>query len=169
MATVMCLLYATPPENPIIPTPILLASSTASRAKLLARYDSAEYAKSDTECFSRSSYNARIKHVVSMFVPSILGSIFKTSLPPTAEDSNFITNFLKDNPGYQTSGVKAIILAAGKSIRLYPYSQDLPKPLVPIGGQPILQRIIYSLKQYGIHDIIVITGFQVIRHNKNKI
>ncbi len=77
-----------------------------------------------------------------------------------AEDPKFITNFLKDNPTYQTSGIKAIILAAGKSIRLYPYSQDLPKPLVPIGGQPILQRIINFLKQYGIHDIIVVTGFQ---------
>ncbi|MHA1978769.1 MAG: phosphocholine cytidylyltransferase family protein, partial [Candidatus Hodarchaeales archaeon] len=86
--------------------------------------------------------------------------IIKRLSPEEANNPIFITEFLNKNPSYQSSGYKAIILAAGKSIRLYPYSQDLPKPLVPIGGQPVLKYIISSLKQYGIHDIVVVTGFQ---------
>ena len=91
---------------------------------------------------------------------SVQQEIIRKLTPEEAEDPNFVDDFLEKNPSYQSSGYKAIILAAGKSIRLYPYSQNLPKPLVPISGQPILQHIISFLKHNGIHDIVVITGFQ---------
>lgn len=86
--------------------------------------------------------------------------IIKPLTKEEANDPNFIKKFLANNPGYKDIGVKAIILAAGKSIRLYPYSQDLPKSLIPIGGKPILQYSIDALKQNGVSDILVITGFQ---------
>ncbi|MCG9881419.1 MAG: NTP transferase domain-containing protein, partial [Bacteroidia bacterium] len=35
---------------------------------------------------------------------------------------------------------KAVILAGGKGTRLKPYTMALPKPLVPLGDKPILER-----------------------------
>ncbi len=91
---------------------------------------------------------------------SVQQEIIKPLTFDEANDPNFITNYLKNNPGYQNSGIKAIILAAGKSVRLYPYSQDLPKSLIPIGDKSILQYAIDTLKHSGINDILVVTGFQ---------
>src|SRR3989338_8091308 len=59
---------------------------------------------------------------------------------------------------------KAIILAAGKSSRLYPLTIDTPKGLLDIGGvQPII-RIVNLLAGEGIEDITVVVG-----HQKEKI
>lgn len=77
-----------------------------------------------------------------------------------ANNPDFITSFLVQNPGYQRSGLKAIIPAAGKSLRLFPYSQDLPKGLIPVGNKPILRYTIDSLHACGINEVILVTGFQ---------
>jgi choline kinase len=83
-----------------------------------------------------------------------------------ANDPNFIDSFLKKNPSFEFTGIKAIIPAAGKSIRLFPHSQDLPKGLIPVGKKPILRHIIESLNNFGINEIIFITGFQDIKVRK---
>ena len=51
---------------------------------------------------------------------------------------------------------RAIILAGGKGTRLKPYTIALPKPLVPIGDEPILEIIIKQLVANGF-DYITIT------------
>jgi NDP-sugar pyrophosphorylase family protein len=50
---------------------------------------------------------------------------------------------------------RAIILAGGKGTRLKPYTISMPKPLVPIGGKPILERIIITLRTHGFNHITV--------------
>jgi NDP-sugar pyrophosphorylase family protein len=50
---------------------------------------------------------------------------------------------------------KAIILAGGKGTRLRPYTVTLPKPLVPLGDKPILERIIVQLKEHGFTHITI--------------
>ena len=45
--------------------------------------------------------------------------------------------------------VPVIIMAGGKGTRLYPYTKVLPKPLIPIGDVPILERIINRFYDYG--------------------
>ena len=42
--------------------------------------------------------------------------------------------------------MKAILLCAGYATRLYPLTQDHPKPLLPVGGKPILEWILEALK-----------------------
>jgi NDP-mannose synthase len=50
---------------------------------------------------------------------------------------------------------RAIILAGGKGTRLKPYTIALPKPLVPIGDEPILEIIIKQLIQHGFDHITI--------------
>jgi NDP-sugar pyrophosphorylase family protein len=55
--------------------------------------------------------------------------------------------------------MKAVILAGGKGARLAPYTTIFPKPLVPIGEQPILEIIIRQLVRQGIQDITLSVGY----------
>lgn len=54
--------------------------------------------------------------------------------------------------------MKAILLAGGKGVRLQPYTDIFPKPLLPIGKKPILEIIIRQLKSYGFNEIIIAVG-----------
>lgn len=49
--------------------------------------------------------------------------------------------------------MKAIIMAGGEGKRLKPVSGDMPKPLVPLCGRPVMEHIILLLKKHGITDI----------------
>jgi len=51
--------------------------------------------------------------------------------------------------------MKAMILAAGRGQRLRPLTDTLPKPLVEVRGQPLLQRHIERLLQAGFTDIVI--------------
>ena len=45
-----------------------------------------------------------------------------------------------------------VIMAGGKGRRLLPLTQDLPKPMVQVGGKPILEWILLRLTHYGFRD-----------------
>ena len=52
----------------------------------------------------------------------------------------------------------AVILAGGKGTRLRPFTDTLPKPLVPLGNIPILELIIKQLKLYGFKRVTLCVG-----------
>jgi NDP-sugar pyrophosphorylase family protein len=54
---------------------------------------------------------------------------------------------------------KALILAGGKGTRLRPITYEIPKPMIPIKGKPIMQYLINLLHDYGIEDIIISIGY----------
>ncbi len=56
--------------------------------------------------------------------------------------------------------MQALILAGGQGTRLRPLTNNIPKPIVPIGNEPFLYRQINSLKKAGVTDIILSTGYQ---------
>jgi glucose-1-phosphate thymidylyltransferase len=59
----------------------------------------------------------------------------------------------------------ALILGAGYATRLYPLTQDRPKPLLPVGGVPILERICGQLGEAGAFDAIhVVTNHRFAGH-----
>jgi aminoglycoside/choline kinase family phosphotransferase/dTDP-glucose pyrophosphorylase len=53
--------------------------------------------------------------------------------------------------------MRAILLAAGLGTRLKPHTEILPKPLFPVGGLPILDRLIHQLAAQGIEAILLNT------------
>ena len=56
---------------------------------------------------------------------------------------------------------KALILAAGKGTRMWPLTDKTPKPLLPLGGEPIIQRQIKQLKKNGVKEVYVLIGYQM--------
>ena len=53
----------------------------------------------------------------------------------------------------------ALILSGGRGERLRPLTDGLPKPMVPVGGKPILQRQAEWLVQAGVTDIVFLAGY----------
>ncbi len=56
--------------------------------------------------------------------------------------------------------MKAIILAGGLGTRLSEETESKPKPMVEIGGKPILWHIMKTYSHYGINDFIVCCGYK---------
>lgn len=51
--------------------------------------------------------------------------------------------------------MKALVFAAGLGNRLKPITDTVPKALVPVGGKPMLEHVIFKLKEAGFTDITV--------------
>ena len=56
----------------------------------------------------------------------------------------------------QFSKMKCVILAAGYATRLYPLTQNFPKPLLEVAGKPILDWLIDDMSQTGLIDEYII-------------
>lgn len=57
-----------------------------------------------------------------------------------------------------------VIMAGGKGTRLEPYTKVLPKPLIPIGDIPIVERIINEFSKYGCKEF-----YMAVNYKKNMI
>lgn len=51
--------------------------------------------------------------------------------------------------------VKGMILAAGQGTRVRPLTRDMPKPMVPILGKPVMEYLIEHLARHGVREIMV--------------
>ncbi len=65
--------------------------------------------------------------------------------------------------------MKAVILAGGRGLDLFPLTQTRPKPMITLLGKPILEYLIKELKEVGLTDILIVTGYkgeQIINYFK---
>jgi len=56
--------------------------------------------------------------------------------------------------------MKAVILAGGQGTRLAEETALKPKPLVEVGGMPVLWHIMKIYSHYGIHDFVILCGYK---------
>jgi glucose-1-phosphate cytidylyltransferase len=56
--------------------------------------------------------------------------------------------------------MKVVLFCGGLGTRIRDYSESIPKPMVPIGHQPILWHIMQYYSQYGHHDFILCLGYK---------
>lgn len=56
--------------------------------------------------------------------------------------------------------MKVVIMAGGKGTRISELFPDIPKPMIPVCGVPVLEREICSLKEQGFTDIILTVGYK---------
>lgn len=64
----------------------------------------------------------------------------------------------------QRTRSRVLLVAGGEGLRLRPLTENLPKPMLPVGGRPILERIVAALRNQGLRDI-----FMSVRYLKHKI
>ncbi len=55
--------------------------------------------------------------------------------------------------------MKAVIMAGGEGTRLRPQTSNLPKPMLPLVGRPMMEHIMSLLQRHGITDIVVTVAF----------
>ena len=55
--------------------------------------------------------------------------------------------------------IQAVIMAGGFGTRLRPFTDNMPKPMLPIGGRPLMERTIERLHQAGINRINITTHY----------
>lgn len=55
--------------------------------------------------------------------------------------------------------MKAIILAGGLGTRLRPLTENMPKPLLPVKGRPMVEYAIENFRRHGVRDIVLSIGY----------
>ena len=55
---------------------------------------------------------------------------------------------------------KAVLLAAGRGIRMGELTVELPKPMIEVRGKPVLQHIVEGLRGAGIREFFIIVGYR---------
>ncbi len=55
--------------------------------------------------------------------------------------------------------MKTFVIAGGEGTRLKPYTYTCPKPMLKVGGKPILEYVINNLKRAGLKDLVLTTGY----------
>ena len=80
-------------------------------------------------------------------------------LSPTGELSEKAKAFIKENQPQ-----RAIILAAGFGMRMVPINTEIPKGLMEVRGEVLIERMIRHLHEAGITDIQVVVGFMKERY-----
>ena len=56
--------------------------------------------------------------------------------------------------------MKAVILAGGLGTRISEETDNLPKPMIRIGGMPIIWHIMKHYSYYGVNDFIICCGYK---------
>lgn len=79
--------------------------------------------------------------------------------------SHAVEYLLHRSLGHDTR--QAVILASGKGVAMRPFTYEIPKPLIPVQGRPILEYTIDLLRNHGIRDILITVSHlkeQIIKH-----
>lgn len=56
--------------------------------------------------------------------------------------------------------MKAVILAAGEGKRLRPFTETMPKVMLPVANKPVLEYVFDAVKKSGIDEIVVVVGYK---------
>jgi NDP-sugar pyrophosphorylase family protein len=64
-----------------------------------------------------------------------------------------------DGPPPASGGVRGVLQAGGRGQRLNPATESVPKPLLPVGGVPMIERLLRQFILAGVYDVTIITGW----------
>jgi dTDP-glucose pyrophosphorylase/CBS domain-containing protein len=93
----------------------------------------------------------------------------KIVIVPILDENKVIVNFLKWDKLFDDSikqkvfkeiDIPAVIMAGGKGTRLEPFTNVLPKPLIPIGDKTILECIIDEFRQFSVDQFYITLNYK---------
>lgn len=84
---------------------------------------------------------------------------------PILNDKREVIEIIVSGPAQRTKGESfkdkiVVIMAGGRGERLLPYTSVVPKPLLPIGGKPILELIIEKFMNYGCQNYYLTLNYK---------
>src|SRR5262249_1291933 len=79
------------------------------------------------------------------------------SVPPGPRPSG--NDAMNDAPP-RTPGPTAVLLCGGKGTRMRPYTDTMPKPLVPLNGRPLLHHLMRYLAAWGVRRFALGVGYK---------
>jgi len=94
-----------------------------------------------------------------------------TFIPIVNKDSFKLVDILtlKKIEGYQKktkskllSKIPCVIMAGGKGTRLKPFTDVLPKPLLPIQNKTVIEKIIHSFVNYGLNNFTISVNYKAV-------
>jgi NDP-sugar pyrophosphorylase family protein len=56
--------------------------------------------------------------------------------------------------------MRVFVLAGGEGTRLRPYTYSAPKPMLMLGGKPILQYVLENIRRAGMKDVVLTVGYK---------
>src|SRR5437667_8404924 len=78
---------------------------------------------------------------------------------------------VREIPRMSVTPTKAMVLAAGLGLRMRPLTDHMPKPLVRVAGQPLLDHVLDKLAGAGVSEAVVNVHYlpdQIIEHVKTR-
>ncbi|APF21843.1 nucleotidyltransferase family protein [Clostridium butyricum] len=125
----------------------------------------------EKEIFNIMNTNPKFINVKDRYqAKNVMEDCFVDALPVVDDNKNIIeVIFLNDKINEKVRVLRKIsnpvvIMAGGKGTRLYPYTQILPKPLIPIGDKSIIERIIERFEEFGCRNF-----YCTVNYKKNMI
>ena len=83
---------------------------------------------------------------------------------PVLDGDGFVTDVVLEGERqmepFIALGIPVVIMAGGKGTRLEPYTKILPKPLIPVGEQPIAELIMDRFRDFGCHEFTMIVNYK---------
>lgn len=80
-----------------------------------------------------------------------------------AVDVALLSHLIED----KIPSVEAVVMAGGFGTRLRPLTENTPKPMLPVGNRPLMERTIEQLRASGVNDVNITTHYlpdQIIKH-----
>lgn len=123
-----------------------LASSAAERLRLLEEYPIMHLPLLDPE--------GRVAGIA--FKDELLEEIAR----PFERVRPAATGAIPAPPADLPAGVAAVVMAGGFGRRLQPLTRETPKPMLRVGGRPMLEHVIESLARAGIRSVFITTHYR---------
>ncbi|MBI4204017.1 MAG: nucleotidyltransferase family protein [Betaproteobacteria bacterium] len=74
---------------------------------------------------------------------------------PVVDDEGRLVDVFFAETGHMSQTMVAVIMAGGEGLRLRPLTEAMPKPMLRVGGRPLLETIVMSLKAAGYERIFI--------------
>lgn len=130
-----------------------------------------KYSLDDTlEKFMRSEFRYIVKNDPDRYSKYNKARELGIEYLPILNDDKSVLDILNISESKALLPLEAVIMAGGLGSRLLPLTEKTPKPLLEVGGKPIIQHNVDRLKSYGIYDFNITVrylGEQIESHFEN--
>ncbi|MCJ7700005.1 MAG: nucleotidyltransferase family protein [Anaerolineales bacterium] len=100
-------------------------------------------------------YGKSYKEILSLMEKHVIRQI------PLVDEAGRVVDLvtIEDIMPRENLPMKAVVMAGGFGTRLSPLTDEIPKPMLPVGDRPLMERIINQLQQTGIRRVSITTHF----------